>query len=169
MTQLEQGQCHGACFLRFLDRFLPPIETSGSYYNLTHLRDRGIKLAIVQSDVLQYVLGRPDNSEWAKWAAFYKYILPLYPEDVHLVARKSSNFKSLSDLAGKNVAIGDKDSGIFVTSTLILKESQVQAGKVLFLNPKDALKSLLSDNLSDDDPAVKIIFGLRDVAFTASR
>ena len=127
-----------------------PIETNGSLYNLTHLKDRGIKLALVQSDVLHYVLARNDIYDMANWAKFYRYVLPLYPEDVHLVTKKRLNIKSLQDLARKNVAIGEQDSGTFVTSTLILKESQIQV-KPLTINPDKALKRLLSDNLSNED------------------
>ncbi|MDH3231090.1 MAG: TAXI family TRAP transporter solute-binding subunit [Alphaproteobacteria bacterium] len=59
-------------------------------------------------------------------------IAALYPESIHLVARKGSGIRSVLDLAGRRVSLDEEGSGTLVDARLILsafglKESDVKA------------------------------------------
>jgi hypothetical protein len=47
-------------------------------------------------------------------------IASLYPESIHLVARKGSKIRSILDLAGKRVSLDEQGSGTLVDARLIL-------------------------------------------------
>jgi len=47
-------------------------------------------------------------------------IATLYPETIHLVARKDANIKSVTDLKGKRVSLDDPGSGTLVDSRIVL-------------------------------------------------
>src|SRR5215204_3744773 len=49
-----------------------------------------------------------------------RLIATLYPETVHIVARKDANIKSVADLKGKRVSIDEPGSGTIVDSRLVL-------------------------------------------------
>ena len=52
-------------------------------------------------------------------------MFPLYNEEVHVLA--STDIATLEDLAGRKVAVGVRDSGTFLTASLILDILQVEA------------------------------------------
>ena len=49
-----------------------------------------------------------------------RVIATLYPETIHLVARKDANIKSVADLKGKRVSIDEPGSGTIVDARLVL-------------------------------------------------
>lgn len=57
-------------------------------------------------------------------------LAPLFPEVVSIVARKSSHIESVVDLAGKNVAMGDRDSGTRLLSQMVAKHYRL-AGRLV--------------------------------------
>jgi TRAP transporter TAXI family solute receptor len=87
---------------------------SGSLQNLTDLQElRGIDLAIVQTDVLDYA--RRQNLLSKIGAP--TYVARLYNEELHLLAGR--NIRSVADLAGKKVDFGTPGSGSGVTAAQI--------------------------------------------------
>jgi TRAP transporter TAXI family solute receptor len=65
-------------------------------------------------------------------------IAPLYPELVHVIVRKESKIRSISDLKGKQIIIGDSHSGMQDSAMKILRyhgieEDQFQARKSYFM------------------------------------
>ncbi|QQS55254.1 MAG: TAXI family TRAP transporter solute-binding subunit [Candidatus Competibacteraceae bacterium] len=87
----------------------------GSVQNISDLLYlKGIDIAIVQSDVLEYIKrhGTYKNIENKVY-----YIAKLYNEEFHLLA--NTEIKNLSDLAGQKINFDTKGSGTFITASII--------------------------------------------------
>lgn len=57
-------------------------------------------------------------------------IAGLYPESIHLVARKGSNIRSVLDLVGKRVSLDEQGSGTLVDARLILSAFGLGEGDI---------------------------------------
>jgi uncharacterized protein len=97
-------------------RILPVIGT-GSLQNILDLRLlRGIDLAIVQKDVLDYAKQRHLAPQIESWIS---YITTLYNEEFHLIARPE--VKSISDLANQKVSVDVNGAGTSVTAARLFE------------------------------------------------
>ncbi len=76
---------------------------------------RGIDIAIVQSDVLDFYKKHQLIEDIEQHV---HYIAKLYDEEVHLLARR--DIASVDDLAGKRVNFGPNDGGTYMTSSVLL-------------------------------------------------
>ncbi|MFC3072797.1 TAXI family TRAP transporter solute-binding subunit [Shinella pollutisoli] len=123
------------------------VESAGSLENFVGVRNRrNTQFGIVQSDVLEYLKTFEANDpEVQKAVKGVRIMFPLYNEEIHVLARRDVG--SMKDLAGRKVAVGRKDSGTFLTATLILDILQVKAGERLDINPDEALPKLLSGEI----------------------
>ncbi len=123
------------------------LESAGSLENFVGVRNRrNTQFGIVQSDVLEYLKTFEKNDpEVQKAVKGVRIMFPLYNEEIHVLAR--TDIAGLKDLAGKKVAVGKKDSGTFLTATLIMDILQVKAGERMDINPDEALPKLLSGEI----------------------
>jgi TRAP-type uncharacterized transport system substrate-binding protein len=88
---------------------------NGSQQNITDLLYlRGIDVAIVQADVMDYLRGRPG---YANLNRRIHYITKLYNEEFHLLVKGED--KSLRDLAGQKVNVDGNGSGTAITASLV--------------------------------------------------
>jgi hypothetical protein len=122
-------------------------ESAGSLENFVGVRNtRNTQFGIVQSDVLEYLKTfEADDPEVQQAVRGVRIMFPLYNEEIHVLAR--TDIKDMGDLAGKTVAVGVKDSGTFLTSSLILDILQVKTGERVPVNPDAALPKLLSGEI----------------------
>lgn len=99
-----------------------PIIGKGSVRNIEDLLLlRGIDVAIVQSDVLDFYK-RADlvpNIE-----RMIRYVAKLYNEEVHVLAR--SEYGTIDELAGKRVNFGTDGSGTFMTASIIFDDLGIE-------------------------------------------
>ena len=86
---------------------LEVIETSGSQENLKLLISGEVDFAMVQNH-------RAGNIK-------VRSITGLYDETLHLVAHKGSNIRTLTDLIGKKVSIGESNSGTAIVTRALLE------------------------------------------------
>lgn len=123
------------------------VESAGSLENFVGVRNRrSTQFGIVQSDVLEYLKTFEANDPEVQQAVRgVRIMYPLYNEEIHVLAK--TDIKGIKDLAGKKVAVGVKDSGTFLTSSLILDILQVKAGERVPLNPDAALPKLLAGEI----------------------
>ena len=95
-----------------------PIIGKGSVRNVEDLLLlRGIDVAIVQSDVLDFYKRAelvPNIEDRLR------YIAKLYSEEVHVLAQ--SEYATIDDLAGKRVNFGTKGSGTFMTAGIVFED-----------------------------------------------
>ncbi len=97
-----------------------PILGRGSVQNIADLIFlKGVDAAIVHTDALTLSMQQGDIPREAS----VQYIAKLFPEEVHILARK--DITSLNDLDGKPVAVGEPDSGTELTASALLGGSQV--------------------------------------------
>lgn len=123
------------------------VESAGSLENFIGVRKRrNTQFGIVQSDVLEYLKTYEANDPEVQDAVRgVRIMFPLYDEEIHVLAR--ADIASVKDLAGKKVAVGVKDSGTFLTSSLVLDILQVRDAERLPLNPDQALPKLLAGEI----------------------
>ena len=122
--------------------------TAGSTANLRLISDQYIELAISQSDLI--------NDAYHGTGAFagksyhgYKAIAALFPEACQIVVRADSDIKSLDDLQGKTISIGEEDSGTERNAEQILEMSGLTSAlvKTENLNYTDAAEQLASGKI----------------------
>src|SRR5690348_10328634 len=108
-------------------RRIVPMVGKGSLQNLMDLKVlRGIDVAIVQSDVLDYAKAQriPQGID------SIPYIAKLYNEEFHLLAR--ADVKSVEDLAGKKVNFGLQGDGTNFTGPRIFDLLKIKVTPVNF-------------------------------------
>ena len=121
---------------------LDVVPSQGALQNaLEVFRYRSIPLGITQLDIVAYlsIYGR-GNDEARRVAEGLQVVLPLYQEEVHLLAR--GPVKSLASLTDKRVSIGPPGSGTHVTAMVLLHLAGVHPADVLTLDFSDALAAL---------------------------
>ena len=94
--------------------------TAGSAANLRLLSDNYIELGIAQADLIEDAYYGKGTFHSGKYRG-YKAVASLYPEACQIVVRKDSDITSLDDLAGKNVSVGEEESGTERNATQILE------------------------------------------------
>ena len=111
--------------------------TAGSQENIQLVRDGKADMAFTQLDVLNILMNN-DRSVRAN----VKVLLPVYPEEVHILASK--DVKHLENITGKRVSIGEKRSGTESTARIILQTYGIAESQVVIDNSsiKDGLEKL---------------------------
>ncbi len=99
-------------------------ETLGSLDNFRKLVDPKENAAIgfVQSDLLDWLRNSPDREDQRN-ATLLRLVLPLYAEEVHVLARSGLN--TLADLAGRRVLTAASSQGSGYTAENLLRAAQV--------------------------------------------
>lgn len=95
--------------------------SQGSLNNINGIQSGGFASGFVQSDVAYWAYtgtgvysGKPAYKDLRAIAA-------LYPEHIHLVARKAAGINAVKDLKGKKVSLDEAGSGTYVNAVAILK------------------------------------------------
>lgn len=116
--------------------------SGGSIDNIKRINSReNAALGIVQSDVLGF-LSRSKSPDSMKMAANLRMVLPLYNEEVHVLAKRG--IKSFKDLDGKVIAIGEEGSGHMLTAVNLLAMMDVAPAKIQKVSPPEGAFSVLS-------------------------
>jgi len=124
--------------------------TGGSLENIKLLlKDPRIKFGIVQSDVMLFLKVFAPNK-----IKKLKLVYPLYNEEIHIVVRKDSDINSLRDLKNRRVAIGNENSGTWVTSKVIEAKTGIN-----FDEYEESAKKGLVDLLKGKIDAVILVAG----------
>ena len=102
--------------------------TAGSIENASLLSNNEVKLALIQSDVAcnfkngKLMFKFPSESMMA--------IATLFPEVVHILVRKDSEIKTVKDLKGKTIAVGEINSGSRYNAEDIIKYSGIDESEI---------------------------------------
>lgn len=94
--------------------------TGASKENIRLVSNKEAELAIVQNDVLDYAFNGIELFDGEKIENVLT-IGTLYPEIVQLVVADNSNIKSVADLKGKKVSVGDAGSGVEANAKQVLE------------------------------------------------
>lgn len=109
--------------------------TAGSEANLRLIKEGFLDMAIVQSDLL--------NNETENGAG-YSAVAGLYTESCQIVVKADSPIKTVADLYGKKVSVGEKESGSLRNAEQILDVAGMKISdiKASYLSFKDSSKAL---------------------------
>ncbi len=98
---------------------LAVVSTGGSKDNLVSMNDGIYQLATVQSDVMTYAYNGTNSFADSGAIGSFRVLGALYAETVQMVTL-NPDIKSVSDLKGKNVCIGDVGSGTYYNTIDVL-------------------------------------------------
>jgi TRAP transporter TAXI family solute receptor len=141
-------------------------ESKGSIDNIKRITSKEkVGLAIVQSDVLGF-LSRSKKEDSINTARKLRLVAPLYNEEVHILAR--DNIKTLADLAGKRVVVGQEGSGSMITAVNIFSILGIMPGKMYEIDPADGIVAVLNNDVDAivfvGGKPVKIFKNMEDIS-----
>lgn len=124
----------------FPDVTLKIMETAGSVENLELLRDGKVDMALVQNDIAYYA-AQGEAMFNGKKITNVSGIATLFPEVVQIIVRKETGIKSLADLVGRKIAVGNKNSGTYYNAQQLLTVANVwEQVDHQYYNAGDAMK-----------------------------
>jgi len=86
--------------------------TGGSVFNVNAIMSGDLEFGVVQSDRQYQAFNGSENSEWAgNPQKDLRAVFSIHPESITLVAAVDAGIKSIADLKGKKVNIGNPGSG----------------------------------------------------------
>ncbi|WP_414475761.1 TAXI family TRAP transporter solute-binding subunit [Microvirga sp. M2] len=123
--------------------------SNGSVANINSIMSGALESGFTQADVAAWAYAGTGLFDGKGKMEDLRLIATLYPESIHLVAAKSANIKSVSDLKGKRVSLDEPGSGTLVDARIIMggwgvKESDVKAD---FLKPNQAAERMRDGGL----------------------
>lgn len=96
------------------------VASNGSVANINGIQSGQLESGFTQSDVAYWAYTGTGVYDGKPKVADLRLIANLYPETIHLVARKGANIKSVADLKGKKVSLDEPGSGTLVDARIIL-------------------------------------------------
>ena len=94
-------------------------QTTGSSVENLNLMEQGkVEMAFVMSDALSQAIN--GEVSFTKPIEGVSTIATLYPNVVQIIAKADSGIKTIEDLKGKRVAVGDQNSGVEVNARTLL-------------------------------------------------
>lgn len=125
------------------------VSTSGSVANVEALEAGTLAMALVQADVGFWAWRADGIFAGREPVEDLRAIAALYPESIHLVARADSGIKSVADLKGKRVSLGEEKSGTLVEARLILNAHGLRLADLepVYLRPGPSADKLAAEEL----------------------
>ena len=96
------------------------VASNGSVANINGITSGQMESGFTQSDVAFWAYTGTGVYEGKPKVADLRLIANLYPETIHVVARKGAGIRSVSDLRGKRVSLDEPGSGTLVDARIIL-------------------------------------------------
>ena len=96
------------------------VASNGSVANINGIQSGQLESGFTQSDVAYWAYTGTGVYDGKPKVADLRLIGNLYPETIHVVARKGANIKSIADLKGKRVSLDEPGSGTLVDARIIL-------------------------------------------------
>ncbi|MEP7456226.1 TAXI family TRAP transporter solute-binding subunit [Phyllobacterium sp. SB3] len=96
------------------------VSSNGSVANINAIESGGMESGLTQSDVAYWAHSGTGLYEGKGKVENLRLIATLYPETIHLVARKGADIKSVADLKGKRVSLDEPGSGTIVDARIVL-------------------------------------------------
>jgi uncharacterized protein len=96
------------------------VASNGSVANINAIAGGTMESGFTQSDVAYWAYTGTGVYEGKPKVPGLRLIANLYPESVHLVARKGANIRGVADLRGKRVSLDEPGSGTLVDARIIM-------------------------------------------------
>jgi TRAP transporter TAXI family solute receptor len=94
--------------------------SNGAVANVDAISSGALESGFAQSDIAHWAYTGTGTYEGKPPVKNLRAIANLYPESIHLVARKGAGISSVADLAGKRVSLDEPGSGTLVDARVIL-------------------------------------------------
>ncbi|MEO8306004.1 MAG: TAXI family TRAP transporter solute-binding subunit [Betaproteobacteria bacterium] len=96
------------------------VASNGSVANINGITSGQMESGFTQSDVAYWAYTGTGVYDGKPKVGDLRLIANLYPETIHVVARKGSGIRSVADLKGKRVSLDEPGSGTLVDARIIL-------------------------------------------------
>ncbi len=96
------------------------VASNGSVANINGIMSGSMESGFTQSDVAFWAYTGTGTYEGKPKVPGLRLIANLYPESIHLVARKGAGIRTAADLKGKRVSLDEPGSGTLVDAKLVL-------------------------------------------------
>ncbi len=96
------------------------VASNGSVANINGITSGQMESGFTQSDVAFWAYTGTGVYEGKPKVADLRLLANLYPETIHVVARKGAGIRSVADLRGKRVSLDEPGSGTLVDARIIL-------------------------------------------------
>lgn len=119
-------------------------KTAGSEANIRLLNEDYIQLTLAQNDIVNDAFYAKGSYAGKKPMQNYRAIAGLYTEQCQIVVRRDSKIRSIDDLEGKTVSVGEKESGTYQNARQILSAYGLSGKTVSYrhLHYDKAMKAL---------------------------
>jgi len=104
-----------------------------------------IQMAIVQSDVLEFVASQPSNAAVTEIARNTRLLFPLFDEEIHVVGR--AGIETFDQLDRKRVAVGPEGSGTTLTARVLFKLAGIVPAEIVAIDAREALARLKAGDI----------------------
>jgi TRAP transporter TAXI family solute receptor len=94
--------------------------SNGAVANVDAISSGALESGFAQSDIAHWAYTGTGTYEGKPPVKNLRAIANLYPESIHLVARKGAGIRSVKDLVGKRVSLDEPGSGTLVDARVIL-------------------------------------------------
>lgn len=94
--------------------------TPGAVDNIRAVADKRLEAALAQADVAYWAFHGTGPYQGKGAVSSLRAIAMLYSDSMHVVVRKDAGLKSLADLKGRRVSLGEAGSGTLVDARTIL-------------------------------------------------
>jgi TRAP transporter TAXI family solute receptor len=95
--------------------------SNGSVENVRQIDSGEFELALTQADIAYWAYHGTGLFREEGAIDRLRVIANLYPESLHIVMRRDSGVRSVADLRGKHVSLGEEGSGTLVVAKVILE------------------------------------------------
>jgi TRAP transporter TAXI family solute receptor len=96
--------------------------TGGSVYNVNNIKNGELDFGMVQSDVVYQAYNGEGKFDGKAYKGL-RTVMSIHPELLTFIVRKDSGIKSIYDMKGKTVSIGNPGSGQRATVELLVSKS----------------------------------------------
>lgn len=100
--------------------------TAGTLENLGAVARGQVELGLTQADIAEWAFRADGEFTDAQPLTRLRVIARLYPATIHLIARRDAKIASITDLAGKRVALDAEGSGTRYTAKLLMSAHKVR-------------------------------------------
>ncbi|MBL8521489.1 MAG: C4-dicarboxylate ABC transporter substrate-binding protein [Betaproteobacteria bacterium] len=134
---------------------LSVLQTPGAAANIKLLRyDSGVKLAIVQNDVLLALTeqARAGHAEAGELTQSLRVVTPLFDNEIHLIARADSPMNFVHDMREARISGGVVGSGAALTTHALYRRlfgQPIPETQAVFATAEEALVRLITDKSID--------------------
>jgi len=120
--------------------------TGGSVYNINNIKNGELDFGIAQSDVVYQAYNGTRKFKGKAYKGL-RVVMSIHPELLTFVVRKDSGIKSLKDVEGKRINIGNPGSGNETTVNLLFSQPSLKNIKFI----KEGLKAAECPNALKDN------------------